>query len=142
MRVERESVGTFGQIDANRVFDAFRGVVFGELGTKAAGLNANHRVNGGVEVRRATEFLGGDLILLQGYTGVIEGVASQIAQQSAERFRRVERMAVFEFLDLEEIPVSLRHRVPAKEEKRATRRQTSNNVTKPDKSLQAKGFAL
>ena len=66
--------------------DAFVGVVLRQLHAQTSGLNPDRGVALWIEAGRTTQYLGRDLILLEGYCRVIEGVFGQITQQAAEGF--------------------------------------------------------
>jgi hypothetical protein len=88
--VERESVRAFGEFDANVVFGALAGIIFRELGAKSAGLDADHGIDGRVEIRRAAELFCSNLVFLQGGAGMLDRVVREIAQEFAQGFRAVE----------------------------------------------------
>jgi hypothetical protein len=83
--VESEGIGALGKFDANVVFGAFTGIVFSELGAKPASLDADHGIDGRVEIGCATEFFCSNLVLLDGSSGMFEGVMGEIPQELAER---------------------------------------------------------
>ena len=53
-------------------------------------MDTDHGIDCGIEVRRAAELLGSNLILLDRGAGVFDGVVGEIPQELAERFRAVE----------------------------------------------------
>lgn len=79
--MESEDVAPFGQIYSDRVFRALSAVVLSELGAESAGLDANHRIDLGIEVCGATKHLGRNLILLNGRPGVVEDMFGQVTEQ-------------------------------------------------------------
>src|SRR6266851_52804 len=91
--VEREEVGSLGEVDPDGVIGALRGIVFRQLRAKAPSLHANHGIQLRIEIGLAAEDLGRDLVLLERSTGMIEGMLGKIAKQLAERFGAVQRMA-------------------------------------------------
>src|ERR1700691_2037149 len=98
--MEGNRIRSLGQFDPNGIFGAFSRVVLRELGPQAPGLNAHHGIYGRVEVRGAAEFLGRNLMLLEGCSGMLDGVVRQVAKQLAERLRPMEHAAVRDLLHL------------------------------------------
>jgi hypothetical protein len=75
-------------------------IVFPELRTEAAALNADRGVYAGVEIRRPPKELGCDLIFLQTRPRVIDAMLRQIAKQFAKRLRPVEYLTGNDSFDL------------------------------------------
>ena len=63
----------------------------------------------GVEILRASEHFGRNLIFLWRRSGVIERKGREVTKQFAERLRPMEGMAAEKFLDLCEMQGSLSH---------------------------------
>ena len=84
--MERDNVGSLGEIHNDRVVHAVDAVIFGELATQSAGLNADHGIKLGIEIIGATENLRRNLIFLDGGARVIESVFCEITKEFAERF--------------------------------------------------------
>ena len=85
-------------------------VVLRQLETKASGLDADGGVMLRIEIVRAPENLGRDLIFLQRRSGMIQRMLGQISKQFAQRFRPMKHMAVDELVDLSEVPLTFRTR--------------------------------
>ncbi len=85
-------------------------VVFGELYAKTPCLDADHRIQLGVEIRRTPENLGRDLIFLDRRSRVIQDMFGKVAQQFAQRLRAMQDMAVHQPVDLSETLLSFRQR--------------------------------
>jgi hypothetical protein len=90
--LERERIGTLGNLDEDEIVGALVGVILGELDPQAPGLDAHRRVALGIESSRATQNLGSDLILLECYAGMIKRMLGKVTEEFAERFRGVEAM--------------------------------------------------
>jgi hypothetical protein len=90
--MKNQNVGAFGKLHPNGVGHSGSGVVFGELGAKAAGLDADHGVQLWVEIRLTAENLRGDLVFLQGNAGMLENVVGEIAEQFTQGLRTVQRL--------------------------------------------------
>ena len=54
----------------------------------------------GIEARRSAQDFGGDLVFLEGNSGMIERMFGEVAQQFAQRFRGVQAMAFNKFIYL------------------------------------------
>jgi hypothetical protein len=76
------------------------GVVFGQLHAEASSLNANGGVALRVEPGRSAKDLGSDLVLLQGYAGMIQRMFGEVAEELAERLGGVEAMTINKFIYL------------------------------------------
>ena len=110
--VEGQDVGTAGQLDSDRVLDAVGVVVFGELYAQSSSLDANHRIELGIEVSRAAEDFRRNLILLDGSARVIEGVLGEISKKLAQLLGAMQGMTVHQLIDLPEILISLDQLAP------------------------------
>jgi ubiquinone biosynthesis protein UbiJ len=76
------------------------GVVLGQLHAQASGLDADGGVTLRVESGGSAEDLGGDLVLLQGYAGMIQRMFGEVAEELAERLGGVEAMTINKFIYL------------------------------------------
>jgi hypothetical protein len=110
--VKREDVGTLREFDDDGVIRAIRAVVLRKLRAKASSLYTNHGVELRIEISGPPKDLGGNLELFNGRAGVLDGMLSQVAEQFAERFRAMKRMASYEPIDLLEELLPLSHRNP------------------------------
>src|SRR4029077_234236 len=88
-----QSIGTLGDLNDDGVHDAFVCVILRQFHAQTSRLNAYRGVALWIEAGRTAQNFGGDLILLEGYSGVIQGVFGQVSQQTAKGFRRVKAMA-------------------------------------------------
>ena len=79
--VEGEGVGAFGELYADMVFGAFAGIILREFGAEAASLDADHGVDGWVEIWGAAELFCSNLVFLDGGAGVFDCVVREIAQE-------------------------------------------------------------
>jgi hypothetical protein len=70
--VESECIGAFGEFDTDGIGGTFACVIFRQLRAKAAGLDANHGIDGGIEIRWAAELLCGNLVFLNGGAWVFD----------------------------------------------------------------------
>ena len=68
-------VASLGELDNDRVVDAFRVVILGELVTESPRLHANHGVQLGIEIGRTAKHLGSDLVFLEANSRFIESMA-------------------------------------------------------------------
>ena|SRR5205814_1977158 len=98
--VKREHVGAAWEFDDDGVFGTVGVVVFGEFYAQASSLHPDHGIELGIEVRRAAEDLGRNLILLDGSAGMVERMLGEIAQEFAQLFGAMEGMAVHQLIDL------------------------------------------
>jgi hypothetical protein len=98
--MERQSVRPSGDLYDDCVVDAFVRIVFAKFDPEASRLNPYRRVTLRVESRWPAQYLRRNLVFLQGNSGVIEGVFSEVAQQFAEGFGRVKAMAFNKFIYL------------------------------------------
>ncbi len=98
--VKTEGVVTLGQLHEKVVVGAFGCIVFGQFGPKASGLNANGGIEVGIEVWRSTEDLCRNLILLDGCSGMMDGLVRQILEHLAKGFGAMQDMAVHKFMNL------------------------------------------
>jgi len=62
-----------------------------------------------IEVFLASEDLGGNLVLLRRYTGMLKGVVRQVLEQLAEGFRAMEGTATDKLLELRELLGAISH---------------------------------
>jgi len=108
--VEREHVRTLRKFDDNGIPGAVSSIVLGELYAKTPGLDADHRIQLGVEIRRAPKDLGRYLVFLDRRSGMIQGMLGEIAEQFAQRLGAMQDMAVHQPVDLSEIFLSFRQR--------------------------------
>jgi len=65
-----------------------------------------------IEVCLASEDLGGNLVLLRRYTGMLKGVVRQVLEQLAEGFRAMEGTATDKLLELRELLGAIAHSIP------------------------------
>jgi len=70
------------------------GVVFGQLHAQASSLHPDGGVALRIEIGRPPEYLGRDLVLLEGRTGVIERMFGEVVQQFAEGLRSAQAMTI------------------------------------------------
>jgi hypothetical protein len=75
-------------------------VVVEQLETQATGLHSNGGISLWIEVARPPEDLCRNLIFLQRYTRLGEGVVRQITKQFAERLSLAQGMATSDSIDL------------------------------------------
>jgi hypothetical protein len=107
--VKREGIVALGDFHNDRVFEALRRVVFGQLGAETTSLDPNHGIDMGIEVLLAAENFRRNLVLLGGSAGMLQGMIGQIAEQLAERLRPVEGVTGKQFFDLFEVQRFLSH---------------------------------
>lgn len=100
--MECDDVGSSREIHNDGVVRAIRAVIFGELGTEPAGLDAYHRIKLGIEVIRATENLCRNLIFLDRSSRMIESVFREVAEEFAQRLRAMQNVAADQLLYLRE----------------------------------------
>jgi hypothetical protein len=70
------------------------GVILRQLDSQASRLHADRGIALGIEAYSPSQDLGRDLVLLEGYTGMIKGVLGKIAEQLAQGFRPPEAMTI------------------------------------------------
>jgi hypothetical protein len=80
LRLKNKMVTAFRDTHHHRVICSFARIVLGEFEAQAFGLNADARVGLRVETRAAAEHFGGDLIFLQQFIGMFEGLLRAILQ--------------------------------------------------------------
>jgi hypothetical protein len=85
--VEREHVRTLGKFDDDGIPGAVRPIVLGELYAKTPCLDADHRIQLGVEIRRTPKNLGRYLVFLDRRSRVIQDMLGKVAEQFAQRLR-------------------------------------------------------
>src|SRR5450631_814779 len=83
-QVEREGVRSLRDFDDEGIVGPLMGVVLGELDPQASGLHTDRGVTLGVKPNGAPQNLGGDLVFLKRYAGVVERMFGQVAEQFAK----------------------------------------------------------
>ncbi len=101
--MESKRIAALGHFQHEMVVNPLGGIVLSQFCTKAARLHPYHRIYMRIEVFLASEDLGGNLVLLRGYTGMLKGVVRQVLEQLAEGFRAMEGTAAEKFLELREL---------------------------------------
>jgi len=91
--MEGRDVGAFWKVYDEVVVGAVGAVILVELGTEASGLDADHRVDLGVEVGGTTEDFRRNLKLLDGCAGMIDRVFGEVAKEFAEGLGAMQGMA-------------------------------------------------
>ena len=86
--MKRERIRSLGDLDQDGIVGTFVRVVLGQFDAQASGLYADRGITLGIESDRPAQDLGGDLVLLQRDSRVIERVLGEIAEQLAQRIRR------------------------------------------------------
>src|SRR5256885_11969046 len=107
--MKREKGRSFGQFDRDRVFQTLGVVVFGQLCAQPPRLDSDHGVQLGVEIRRATEDFGRDLVFLDGASRMVDRMLGKIPQKLAEGFRAMQYAAVHQSIDLREVLLVFSH---------------------------------
>jgi hypothetical protein len=107
--MESKGITALGHFQHQMVVNPLRGVVFSQFSAKTARLDPYHGIQMRVEVFLASEDFGGDLVLLWGYSRMLEGVVCQILEKLAEGLRAMEGTASEKFLDLGELLGSIIH---------------------------------
>ena len=105
--VEGDNVGAARKLDDDGIRFAVGIVVLGELDSETPGLDPDHGVQLRIEVSRAPENLGRNLILLDRGPWVIQGMFGQITEEFAQGFRAMQGMTVHQLVDLREILLSI-----------------------------------
>ena len=90
----------FGTSTDEVILGPLGAVVLRQLQAKASGLHPNGRIMLRIEIQRATENLGRDLVFLQRRSRVVQCVFGQISKQFAERFRAMKHRTGYQSLDL------------------------------------------
>src|SRR5580658_7327273 len=83
-------VGASRDLNDDLVLRSRPGIVFRQLCPQTAGLDPHGRIEARIEISRATEDLGCDLILLDRTSLLIHRMARQILKQMAQRLRAAE----------------------------------------------------
>ena len=94
------------------VLSALRGVVLGKFGAQAAGLDANHGVELGIKVGLAAKKLSGNLVFLDGSTGMVQGLPGKITEEFAKGFRAMKRLALGQLFHCGEVLRPVAHAEP------------------------------
>jgi pyruvate/2-oxoglutarate dehydrogenase complex dihydrolipoamide dehydrogenase (E3) component len=82
--LEHQNVRALWDFDHNRIVGAFVCVIFGQLYSEPAGLNANGGIALGIEYGRTAQHFGRDLVLLERDPRMIQRMLRQITQELAE----------------------------------------------------------
>ncbi len=98
--MERQRVRSFGDLHEDGIVRALMRVILGQLDAQPSSLDADCGVTLGVESGRSAQDLGGNLVLLERDSGVIERVLSQVPQQFAQGFRGMQAMTFNKFIYL------------------------------------------
>ena len=98
--MEGEGVRAPGQLYDDWVARSLVRIVFGQFHAQASGLDPYGGVALRIEANRTAEDLGGDLVLLKGDAGVIEGVLRKVAEEFAQGFGAPEAMTICKLLYL------------------------------------------
>jgi len=98
-RIEIKYVRALWQFDNERVTRSFDRVILRQFHAPASCLHANGRVQVGIEIRRTSEHLGGNLILLERSTRVFNCVLGKITKQFTERFGAMQSFALNELIN-------------------------------------------
>lgn len=107
--MEGKDVGAFWQFHDDGIVHAIGIVIFRELCAQAAGLDADHGVDLGIEVRGTCKNFSSNLIFLDRHARVIENMFGKIAQEFAEGFGAVKDVVGDELFDLLEIGFAIAH---------------------------------
>src|SRR3981189_47618 len=124
--MESTGITALGHVQTQMTVHTLLGVVFSQFSSKTARLDPYHGIQMRVEVFLASEDFGGDLVLLWGYSWMLEGVVCQILEKLAEGLRAMEGTASEKLLDLGELLGSITH--PTISQKRVWR-HCNTNVT-------------
>ncbi len=81
--MEGECVRALGDLDDDRIVRALMRIVLGQFDAQPSCLNAHGGVTLGIESYRSSQDLGGNLILLEGDSRVIERMFSEVPQEFA-----------------------------------------------------------
>lgn len=85
--------------------------MFVQLGTQPTGLHPHHGIQLGVKVCLPAENFCGDLIFLEWYAGMVQGVVREVAQQLTKGFRAMQHLPADQTIDFRQNLV-LRHPRP------------------------------
>lgn len=97
---ENERITAFGNLQEDLILGTHGFVVFRQLAAQTSNLNPDTGIRLRVEVRRAAQDLGGNLILLQVADGFQQRVLGQIAQKFGKSLGTVKKWAIGNTLDL------------------------------------------
>jgi len=78
--MKSQGVGTLGKLDQNRIIRSFVRIVLRQLYSQAPGLNPDGGIALWIESGRTAQNFGGNLVLLEGEAGMIEGVLGQVTK--------------------------------------------------------------
>jgi hypothetical protein len=98
--MESECVRAPGEFDDDWIAGPLMRVVLGQFHPQAPGLDSDGGVALRIEASRAAQDLGCDLVLLEGDSGVIERVLSQVAEKFAQGLGASENMTICKLLYL------------------------------------------
>jgi hypothetical protein len=99
-RVKSQDVGALGKLHDDGIFrGSVATVVLGQFRSEAARLNADHGVQLGVKAVLPAENFRGDLVLLEGGTGMIEGVQGNVTEKFAQGLGAVQNRTIHQSLD-------------------------------------------
>jgi hypothetical protein len=98
--VERQRVRSLGYLYDDQIVGGLVRVILGEFDPQPSSLHADCGVALGIESGGPAQHLGGNLVLLECDSGVIERVLGQVPEQLAQRFRGVQAMTFNKFIYL------------------------------------------
>jgi hypothetical protein len=98
--VEGECVRSLGQLHHEGVIWPLVRVILFQLHAQASCLHSDGRVALRIESSRPAQYLGRDLVFLEGHAGMIQRVLREIAEQLAQRFRPPQAMTIYKFIYL------------------------------------------
>src|SRR5215471_7921925 len=87
-------IRTLGQVNDDGVIGSFVRIVVRQLNAQASCLHPHRRIALWVEIGRAPQDFGGNLVLLQSGPVMIERMLSQVAEQLAQRFGAAQAMTI------------------------------------------------
>ena len=101
--MESEGIIALGHLHQDWIFGTLGRIILRQLGSQPPSLHPYHGIYVGIEVLLSSKDLCRNLVLLGGSTGMLQGMAGQIAEKLAERLRPVEGVTGKKFFDLSEV---------------------------------------